>query len=135
MQMISNRWTNRLAVVALLFCGTACLAQPAAKGGDDKQRAAPERLLLQIKAVQKRGDELVADAEVKKVHASQAGLKAGEPVRIMYRHQNTGAHFKSVAGDVPVPAVEQGKLYEAYLQKRGAVFVPVAGERSFVAPR
>jgi hypothetical protein len=125
----------RIVLGLLVLVSGVCLAQPAAKGGDDKQRAAPERLLLQIKSVQKRGDELVADAEVKKVHASQAGLKAGEPVRIMYRHQNTGAHFKSVAGDVLVPAVEQGKLYEAYLQKRGAVFVPVAGERSFAPAR
>ena len=69
------------------------------------------------------------------MHHSQAGVKAGEPVRIMYRYQNTNPHFKSPAGDVPFAAVEQGRLYEAYLQKRGAVFVPVAGERSFIPPR
>ena len=46
-----------------------------------------------------RARKLVADAEVRKVHRSQAGLKAGEPVRIMYRFQNTNPHFKSIAGE------------------------------------
>jgi hypothetical protein len=121
-----------IALLAMLSFFPAGLAQTKE---DDKQRAAPEKVLLQIRSVVKRGDELVADAEVKKVHRSQAGLKAGQAVRIMYRHENTGAHFKSVAGDTPLAAVEKGKLYDAYLQKRGAVFVPVAGERSFTAPR
>jgi hypothetical protein len=123
-----------LAIVLGLF-SAACLAQPAAKGEDDKQRAAPERLLVQIRSVAKRGDEAVADAEVKKVHRSQAGVQAGEPVRIMYRHQNTAPHFKSVAGDMVLPVLDPGKQYDVYLQKRGAIFVPAAGERSFAPPR
>lgn len=121
-----------IALLALLAFSAAGLAQPRE---DDKQRAAPEKLVLLVKSVSKRGDELLADAEVKKVHRSQSGVKAGEPVRIMYRHQNTNPHFKSVAGDVPLPEVRQGQLYDAYLQKRGAVFIPVAGERSFAQPR
>jgi hypothetical protein len=125
---------RRLLAIGVALFSAACLAQPAGKE-DDKQRAAPERLVVQVKSVLKRGDELVADAEVKKVHRSQAGVKAGEAVRIMYRHQNTASHFKSVAGDVVLPVVENGKLYDAYLQKRGAVFVPAAGERSFATPR
>jgi hypothetical protein len=127
----------RLLAIGLMLVSTACLAQPAAKskGDEDKQRAAPERLLVHIKSVLKRGDELVADAEVKKVHRSQAGVKAGEAVRIMYRYQNTNPHFKSPAGDIPFAAVEQGRLYDAYLQKRGAIFVPVGGELSFTQPR
>jgi hypothetical protein len=120
------------ALIALLSFGPA--AQGQAKE-DDKQRAAPEKLVLHVKSVTKRGDELVADAEVRKVHRSQAGLKAGETVRIMYRHQNTNPHFKSIAGDVPLPEVKQGRLYDAYLQKRGAVFIPVAGERSLAPAR
>ena len=121
-----------IALLALLSFSAPGVAQTKE---DDKQRTAPEKLVLQVKSVTKRGDELVADAEVKKVHRSQAGLKAGEPLRLMYRHQNTNPHFKSVAGDTPLPAVEQGRLYDAYLQKRGAVFVPAAGERSFAPAR
>jgi hypothetical protein len=121
-----------IALLAFLSFSAAGLAQPKE---DDKQRTAPEKLVLLVKSVTKRGDELVADAEVKKVHRSQAGVKAGEPVRLMYRHQNTNPHFKSVAGDVPLPEVRQGQLYDAYLQKRGAIFIPAAGERSFAQPR
>jgi len=121
-----------IALLALVSFSAGGLAQTKE---DDKQRAAPEKLVLQVKSVTKRGDELVADAEVKKVHRSQAGLKGGEPVRIMYRFQNTNPHFKSIAGDVPLPEVRQGQLYDAYLQKRGAVFIPVAGERSLAPAR
>ena len=121
-----------IALVACLSFSGAGLAQTKE---DDKQRAAPEKVVLHVKSVTKRGDELVADAEVKKVHRSQAGLKAGDPVRLMYRHQNTNPHFKSIAGDVPLPEVKQGQLYDAYLQKRGAVFIPVAAERSFAPAR
>ena len=121
-----------IALLVLLSFSPVGLAQPKE---DDKQRGAPEKLVLLVKSVTKRGDELVADAEVKKEHRSQAGVKAGEPVRVMYRFQNTNPHFKSIAGDVPLPEVKQGQLYDAYLQKRGAVFIPMAGERSFAPPR
>jgi hypothetical protein len=119
-----------VASLAALCFGPACFAQ---KPTEEKQRTAPEQVLVLIKSVVKRGDDLVADAVVQEVQRSQAGLKAGDPIRLFYRHQVTNPHYSGPrAPPGPVPAVDPGRQYYAYLEKRGAVYMPVAETHSFV---
>jgi hypothetical protein len=103
----------RWLAAGLALASVACFAQAPQ---DEKQRAAPERALVYIKTLIKRGDDLFAEAVVQRVDRSRTGLKVGDVIRVISR-----------------APMEEGRLYEAHLEKKGAAYVPAAGATSFVS--
>jgi len=100
----------------------------------ERRERAPERLEIKVVSVRTRtSDEpervrvdVTAEAEVRRVHRSQSGLKQGDVVRIKY----VVSRFKEpIAGPSQVPILKPGLTCPAFLVKdqKGRAYAPAAG--------
>ncbi|MBV9470113.1 MAG: hypothetical protein JOZ57_12830 [Abitibacteriaceae bacterium] len=96
------------------------------------QNAAPEFIYIQVLAVNTRnvphGQNVDLKARVVVVKRTATRLRAGHIIHIDYFHRTT-----LLIGPGPVPLLETGKQYPAFLEKVNGqnIYRPVAGAFSF----
>ena len=124
----------KLLLILLSFVGLIASVQaelpPEAYLG--LQAAAPEKIEIKIEAVKHqhifRRQELVS-AVVTKVTKSASKLKVGDKIQIKYRHSPLR---RGEVGPSPVPQLDRGKTYPAWLEKNEeGHFEPAARGMSF----
>lgn len=119
-----------LAVLVVLFTASwACAELP--PGSYNKLRAdADEAIIIHVTDVKialMGGDQSVTvEAKVLAVERSKNGLKKGDTITIVYTILG-----KPVVGPLPVPLLEKGEDYPAFLNKKGQIYEPAAYGWSF----
>lgn len=102
------------------------------------QSQAPEEILIRVQRVQtplisfSRTKPVTLNAEVISVTRSQSGLQPGDRITIKYEHFSPP---RSWVGARPLPLLQRGKEYPAFLQWSGEenAYLPAAQGASFQA--
>lgn len=119
-------------LLIITFAVQTALAELSPCSYKEMQKNAPEYLNLQILSVKtEKASESInveIEAKVMAVHQSKSQVKPGDVIHLHYVH-NT----KPLVGPRPIPILEKGKVYPAFLTKSEdqEFYEPAAMGRSF----
>lgn len=143
MQVPSVRLLNALAIAMAVASVAAVLARPSGaelppQAYHDMQEEAAEVIVLTVERVETSNDGrstgVVATARVDHVVRSASGLARGTEIRLEYR---SVALPDGMVGPRPIPVVEEGASYRAWLFRAhdGKSYGPAARGASFSRER
>src|SRR5687768_1994966 len=123
-----------LLVYALMVTSVPAELPPSAY--QERQRAAPEVLVIKVRSVSKRETkeekwkrtDFTIEAEVQKVHRSASKLTPGTVIEIRYAQRH---YDQPIAGPSEIPTLKEGQVCPAYLSGDGKIYSPAAGGYSF----
>lgn len=135
---IANRWWVGVGMVLLAAFDLADVRAELPPGSYEKLRAEAQEaitgkvLSVETKELEAGRTEVVAVLLVTAVERSKSGLKNGDEVTVKYVHIDT-AKLPGFAGPRPVPILEKGKTYPAFLNKlkEEEIYEPAAYGESF----
>jgi hypothetical protein len=125
-----------VAAVVLAALAIPAWAEPADSVYRKLQKDAPEFVKIKVVSVKTSVKEtaeakiisVVVEAKVLKVERSKSDLEKGDSIRIKYTHH---VDKEPVPGPSEVPIVKKGKVYPAFLKKKGKIYTPAAGGSTF----
>ncbi|PTY03464.1 hypothetical protein DB346_06170 [Verrucomicrobia bacterium LW23] len=126
-------WAVIAALSFHVLAATPLSAEISPAAYSHMQNTAAERLVVHVSKVTvtplpNNRTSVVAEGTVKEVKKSISGLKEGDPVTIKY---DIVPLPKGSVGPSPIPPLQEGKDYPAYLTKEKDFFVPAARAYSF----
>lgn len=127
-----------LLVLLVAFAAVNVAAELPPSAYKQMQAKAGERLQIEVLSIKEtvvrdepdfKQTSITIEARVVKVLRTRSRTKRNQTISITYLHDE---HSGGWAGPSPVPILEQGKTYPAFLTKsKDGVYAPAAGGHSF----
>lgn len=140
MQTVTLRLRRTIvaALAVLLSAAHSASAELPPEAYLRRQKVAPEALRVRVVSVKKNEADsekfkttiFTVEARVLEVERTATHLKAGDVIQIVYVTRQSKV---AVAGPAPVPILDGGREYPAFLSKNGTkpYYIPAAGAWSF----